>query len=78
MGYARVSTRDQELRLQLDALAQRGCQLEHIFADTASGATARRQGLEACLAVFVLPVIARRSEWGSTPGRWSTAATPCR
>jgi DNA invertase Pin-like site-specific DNA recombinase len=52
MGYARVSTSDQELRLQLDALAQHGCQLEHIFVDTASGATARRQGLEACLAVL--------------------------
>jgi DNA invertase Pin-like site-specific DNA recombinase len=54
MGYARISTSDQELRLQLDALAQHGCQLEHIFVDTASGVTVRRQGLEACLAMIQL------------------------
>ena len=52
IGYARVSTSDQELRLQLDALAQHGCQPAHIFVDKISGTKAIRQGLEACLAVL--------------------------
>jgi DNA invertase Pin-like site-specific DNA recombinase len=52
LGYARVSTGDQELRLQRDALVQHGCHPEHIFVDTVSGATAHRQGLEACLAML--------------------------
>jgi DNA invertase Pin-like site-specific DNA recombinase len=49
MGYARVSTADQDLGLQWEALRQAGCQEPHIFCDTASGAHAARPGLEACL-----------------------------
>lgn len=52
VGYARVSTSDQELRLQVDALTQQGCHPEHIFVETISGATASRHGLEACLAML--------------------------
>jgi DNA invertase Pin-like site-specific DNA recombinase len=43
VGYARVSTTDQRLDLQKDALLSVGC--ERIFTDTASGAKAERQGL---------------------------------
>src|SRR5215217_5902305 len=47
IGYARVSTHDQTLALQQDALTQAGC--DRIFTDTASGAKAERQGLEEAL-----------------------------
>jgi DNA invertase Pin-like site-specific DNA recombinase len=47
IGYARVSTIDQNLALQKDALEKAGC--EKIFTDTASGAKAERKGLEEAL-----------------------------
>src|SRR3989442_1211056 len=49
VGYARVSTSDQDVSLQWAALRRAGCQESHIFCDTASGAHAARPGLEACL-----------------------------
>jgi DNA invertase Pin-like site-specific DNA recombinase len=49
VGYARVSTSDQDVSLQWEALRRAGCQESHIFCDTASGAHAVRPGLEACL-----------------------------
>jgi DNA invertase Pin-like site-specific DNA recombinase len=49
VGYARVSTSEQEVELQLDALRQAGCANERIFIDKASGARSERPGLDACL-----------------------------
>ncbi len=47
LGYARVSTDDQTLNLQLDAFQSAGC--TKIFRDTASGAKADRPGLARAL-----------------------------
>lgn len=48
IGYARVSTTDQDLALQRDALAAAEC--ERVFEDRASGARADRPGLVQALA----------------------------
>jgi DNA invertase Pin-like site-specific DNA recombinase len=47
IGYARVSTHEQTLNLQQDALQTAGC--SKIFTDTASGAQAERKGLNEAL-----------------------------
>ena len=44
LGYARVSTKDQNLDLQLDALRLHGC--KRFFTDTVSGAKTARPGLD--------------------------------
>jgi DNA invertase Pin-like site-specific DNA recombinase len=47
IGYARVSTQDQSLDLQLDALDRAGA--EKVFTDTSSGSKASRPGLDEAL-----------------------------
>jgi DNA invertase Pin-like site-specific DNA recombinase len=50
LGYARVSTQQQDLERQLDALAKQGIPDERIRADKRTGATVDRPGLTALLA----------------------------
>jgi DNA invertase Pin-like site-specific DNA recombinase len=47
IGYARVSTQEQDLALQLDALTKEGC--EKVFQEKASGAQRDRPELKAAL-----------------------------
>jgi DNA invertase Pin-like site-specific DNA recombinase len=47
VGYARVSTDDQSLDLQLDALKKDGC--ENVYTETVSGASKRRPQLDLCI-----------------------------
>ncbi len=48
IGYARVSTDDQRLELQTDALVKAGVEPLRIYTDKASGATVDRPGFIAC------------------------------
>lgn len=48
VGYARVSTLDQSLEVQLQKLRDHGC--DKIFSDIASGSDTRRQGLKDLMA----------------------------
>ena len=52
IGYARVSTHEQTLDLQLDALTQAGCGHDHIYVDSISGSVrgVERPGLGEALA----------------------------
>src|SRR5918911_7191 len=47
IGYARISTNEQTLALQQDALTAAGC--DQLFTDTASGSLAERPGLTEAL-----------------------------
>lgn len=49
VGYARVSTGEQELQLQLDALRKAGVGKNDIFTDKISGSKSTRPGLDECL-----------------------------
>lgn len=48
-GYARVSTDDQNLSMQIDALIRFGVESNDIFSDKISGAKSERPGLDNCL-----------------------------
>ena len=47
VGYARISTKEQHLRMQEDALKSAGC--EEIYTDIASGSKSERPGLDNAL-----------------------------
>lgn len=57
IGYARVSTDDQNLNLQRDALRTAGC--HRIYEDRISGASAARPGLKKALEVARAGDVAR-------------------
>ncbi len=73
VGYARISTHEQTLALQQDALQQVGC--ERVFTDTISGAkwsTQERIGLAEALA-FMRPAIRWWcGSWIGWADRWGT------
>lgn len=48
-GYARVSTREQNLDRQMDALAKRGIVASNVFSDKATGANFERPGYSALI-----------------------------
>jgi DNA invertase Pin-like site-specific DNA recombinase len=52
IGYMRVSTDQQELALQLDALKAAGVKAKDIYRDKASGKLSERPGLDKCLAAL--------------------------
>jgi DNA invertase Pin-like site-specific DNA recombinase len=49
IGYARVSTNEQHLDLQPDALLKAGVSPKHLYTDTITGTKQERPGLEAAL-----------------------------
>ena len=50
IGYARVSTKDQKLRMQTDALKKEGC--EQIFTDKCTGIRSSRPGFDEMLKIL--------------------------
>lgn len=52
IGYARVSTYDQNLNLQIDALKKAGCSSKMIFVDKVSGMKTERAGLNSALNIL--------------------------
>lgn len=65
IGYARVSTEEQDLRAQVAALREAGVLDVNLYTDKASGRTMRRPGLEAALLdcrpgdVLIVPALDR-------------------
>jgi len=49
IGYARVSTEEQNLNLQIDALQSAGCYKKNIYTDKSSGSKTLRPGLNTCM-----------------------------
>jgi len=62
IGYARVSTDEQNLQLQIDGLTGANC--ERIFTDKISGSSLERQGL----AEAISHLGEHKKVWGLTAG----------
>ena len=79
IGYARVSTPDQDVSLQLDALRRAGCLDDQIFLDIASGARTARPGLEACVQRLVSgdTLVVWRLDRLGPPAQRHPACGPC-
>ena len=52
IGYARVSTEDQDLKMQIAALRERGVHPDYIFHDKRSGKDLKRPGLQEALHII--------------------------
>jgi len=72
-GYARVSSIDQNLDLQLDALNRAGC--EKIYKDDCSGSTINRPGLKRCLKALEIGDRPLRLAY-SAPLEWYLSGNP--
>ena len=73
LGYARVSTTDQQPQLQVDALERAGCY--RVFTETASGARPDRPTLEQVLDQLRpgdTLVVCNSTGWVALSGIWST------
>lgn len=79
IGYGRVSTREQNLDAQRDALAAAGC--ERVFVDQASGVLASRPDLDKALLVAPgrgpaggdqVSGTGQQPGWTGWAARWST------
>jgi DNA invertase Pin-like site-specific DNA recombinase len=66
IGYARVSTRDQNLDLQLKVLKKAGC--EKIFREKLSGFTRQRPEFQRMLDQFDLAIRSSSGNWTGSQG----------
>ena len=69
IGYGRVSTNDQDLKLQIDALVKDGCGPSLIFTDKISGAKSSQPGLDECLEILTNAGLAAARARGKNGGR---------
>lgn len=62
-GYARVSTIEQNLNLQIDALLKEGIEIENIFADKVTGSSSEREKLNKLLEMLKKAIRSMFEKW---------------